>query len=329
MAKLRNISIGKNHYLKPNHIFGRSTSNTDTTIDDKRVSQIHATIRFEGHNWSLIDHSRNGTRVNNKRVNSKTGIRIKKNDRIDFLNDDSAPWILEDDSPPTTFLQATGDECDDITLVDVPVQLNKTNPEALIYSINESEWIASVDGDEKILRNGSLLVLNKNKSWQLNIHKSVLCTIDMDAENKKISKNSTFEFCISADEEHTKLKIIYQNISLDLGERIHHYILLTLARKKIEDYQQGIANESQGWLEIDKLLLMLGVDCYYLNTQIYRIKKQIEKSFGLPIDIFERRTGTKSFPGSIRFSGKSVVIHKEGNKENTTWSNRNHETEEV
>ena len=81
---------------------------------------------------------------------------------------------------------------------------------------------------------------------------------------------------------------------IDLGERTHHYLLLILARKRMED-QQSLAEENEhGWM--DKLLIcqQIGLDENHLNIHIYRFRKQLIKARPITMQlmqIIERRRG--------------------------------------
>jgi hypothetical protein len=102
-------------------------------------------------------------------------------------------------------------------------------------------------------------------------------------------------FQVSLNEEHAYLRIaLGAQPELDLGERVHHYSLLTLARRRMSDAQRGIDASSQGWMAMDQLSHMLGLDPAHLNIQIHRARSQIARALppgaALPA-IVERRRG--------------------------------------
>jgi hypothetical protein len=111
------------------------------------------------------------------------------------------------------------------------------------------------------------------------------------------------QFNISQNEEHCYLTIREKDKNrLNLGERAHHYTLLTLARQRLKDARCGIEQESQGWIEIEKLSKMLGLDVAHINIQIFRARNQIARVYPpgaeLP-GIVERRRGEVRF-GTVR-----------------------------
>ncbi|SFU29600.1 hypothetical protein [Pseudoduganella namucuonensis] len=111
-------------------------------------------------------------------------------------------------------------------------------------------------------------------------------------------------FQVSLNEEHAYLRIaLGARAELDLGERAHHYSLLTLARRRMDDARQGLDPSSQGWIQLDQLSRMLGLDPSHLNIQIHRARSQIARALPdgatLP-DVVERRRGELRL-GSVPF----------------------------
>lgn len=108
-------------------------------------------------------------------------------------------------------------------------------------------------------------------------------------------ERTELRFQVSLNEEHAFLKIALDNrTEVDLGERVHHYSLLTLARRRLDDARQGVDPSSQGWIEVDSLARMLGIDPSHLNIQLFRARCQIARALPpgtqLP-GLIERRRG--------------------------------------
>ena len=132
-----------------------------------------------------------------------------------------------------------------------------------------------------------------------------------------VERSLYFKFKVSADEEHTFLGVENNNQQIDFEERVHHYLLLILARIKIQDQKNGYDPESQGWVEIYDLAKMLGLDIAHINIQIYRARQQINHHFSTGscgFDIFQRRLG------SIRISVNNIDIIRSGSLENSLQS---------
>jgi hypothetical protein len=127
-----------------------------------------------------------------------------------------------------------------------------------------------------------------------------------DTNRCELSENSlprTLSFAVSLDEEHVCVGLSDGQHQLDLGERTHHYTLLTLARLRLADAKRRLDSHTQGWVDIERLAKMLGIEETHLNIQIFRLRKQLAQALPpgsqLP-DLIERRRGSLRF-GSIGF----------------------------
>jgi hypothetical protein len=97
--------------------------------------------------------------------------------------------------------------------------------------------------------------------------------------------NPCFIFKVSADDWHVQLLIQWGTQLLDLGERVHHYVLLLLAREYCQQQQQacqrlngGAALDpmSLGWIEREHLHKMIGDSQAQLNVKLFRAIKQVD-----------------------------------------------------
>lgn len=125
-----------------------------------------------------------------------------------------------------------------------------------------------------------------------------LASLNADCSHTRL-ENLCLNFQISLNEEHTFLSISYGNKQdVDLGERAHHYSLLTLARRRLDDAKNGLDPSSQGWLELAQLSKSLGIEPEHLNIQIFRARTQLLNALPqlahLP-SIIERRRGEVRF----------------------------------
>lgn len=125
-----------------------------------------------------------------------------------------------------------------------------------------------------------------------------LASLSVDCPHTSL-ENLCLNFQISLNEEHTFLSVSYGNKQdVDLGERAHHYSLLTLARRRLDDAKNGLDPSSQGWLELAQLSKSLGIEPEHLNIQIFRARTQLLNALPqlahLP-SIIERRRGEVRF----------------------------------
>jgi hypothetical protein len=118
------------------------------------------------------------------------------------------------------------------------------------------------------------------------------------------SDNVVLHFRVSMNEEHAFMTVCDgAREPVDLGERTHHYCLLTLARRRLLDARAGLDASSQGWVPIDQLCSMLGIEHAYLNILVFRARSQLarvlRRGAGIAA-VVERRRGELRF-GDLRF----------------------------
>ena len=237
-------------------------------------------------------------------------ILVGANNSSSSLTNQLKDYLNKKESIPLIVLTATDDSVHNQQLLDIGVTaiVQKQWPEHDMLKVIKFHNIepknqlkgALTTPDDPILYNKS----PGNSSLQASR------TDDFDC--KQLLENSLFEFNVSADEEHTFLNVDINQQSIDLGERVHHYLLLLLARKRQEDHAQGFDEDSQGWIEISDLQKMLGLDYCHLNILIFRARQQVKKQLRTALcqlDILERRVG------SIRFAGKLCRIIRAGKLE--------------
>lgn len=132
------------------------------------------------------------------------------------------------------------------------------------------------------LTSGMILALD-NQVWQFEI------PAHQQSQSQQ-PRVTSLHFQTSCDEEHIFLSIKNNGKTTDLGERVHHYPLLLLARQYRNDHQAGFDHSSCGWLDVEQLTKMMGIETSVLNVQLHRAKQQIAAI--LPnTHLIERRVG--------------------------------------
>ncbi|MFT5161576.1 MAG: hypothetical protein ACI9FJ_000141 [Alteromonadaceae bacterium] len=128
------------------------------------------------------------------------------------------------------------------------------------------------------LQSGMILALD-NQVWQFELH-----------QGQSFEAVAVLHFQISCDEEHVRLSIKHNDKTTVLGERVHHYPLLLLARQYRQDQQSGFDHTSCGWLDVNRLTKMIGIEAPVLNVQLHRAKQQMSKVTSSK-HFIERRAG--------------------------------------
>ena len=163
---------------------------------------------------------------------------------------------------------------------------DEEHPDTVLYEDEPARWIVEEHGVPRPVQDGDrvqaggvewtiFLPLPYERTWQ-----PVLA--------KDASVGLRFEFTL--DEEFVQLSWLRGEEVSPIPPRTHHYMLLTLARARVADIRQGVAEAEAGWLYSDDLRRMLRLDESSLNVQVYRVRRQLRK--GTSGGIIERRRST-------------------------------------
>lgn len=291
MGMLLNGATGERIVLRANHVFGRNALRSDTHLTDPEVSLMHAAVRWRDGRWIIADHSRNGTLVNGRLLAKGHWEPLRLGQELRFGPGARSAWLVADLAAPGTSLVP-------IDPVQVPIQLGRNNllphpdaPELAIYQAEAGSWMLESQGEARVLADGETLSL-AGCVYRFLVADEVDDT--MGATSSLVSEPPHLSFKLSLDEEHTQLQVRHGSHHADLGERIHHYCLVTLARRRLADAKSGLDPAAQGWLGSAELAKMLGMDVQHLNIQIFRARNQLMSA--LPAvaqlaNIVERRRG--------------------------------------
>ncbi|MEM0999230.1 MAG: FHA domain-containing protein [Bacteroidota bacterium] len=287
---------------------GRLRATSQICIRDHDISRDHAAINWEGDGWYLRDKSRNGTTVGMKYLQHDS-VKLVRGDTIKFGKCQETFWEVLDTSPPACYFQSVFAEEEVMSLTACPGIPNPED-ERVSFFFDQLQWMVERDGDTQTLEHGMIVEI-QGKPWKFIENEDLVIT----RNNASVASQAVFVFRLSLDEERVALKIKMNAFELDLGERVYHHLLLALARKRLADFEMGYDMTELGWAAIEDVTYDLSkefrreVDAYYLNVQIYRLRKQLLESEPLGYmfsNIIERRRG------EIRFAAPHFQIIKEG-----------------
>ena len=310
MGTLLNGATQRRVYLRTEHIFGRSRL-AHTFVGERSASMLHATIRWLGNRWELRDHSRNGMVVDNRPTAPNKPIILKLGTVIDFCGSGLLSWIVDDLAAPGSVLWPLGHDGPVLNLQSFNALPSEEERDVLIYTAPDGGWICQRGAQSQILRDGDEIV-SAGRRWCFLSGAAAEDTLELSRAMVINAANTILHFDVSLDEEHVSLQILSDALAFTLGERSHHYCLLTLARKRIDDAKRGYDENAQGWIGVEILSKMLGVDGSHINIQIFRARKQFAQA--LPVltpafDVVERRRG------EVRFGNWAVRITRGGKQE--------------
>ena len=315
MAYLRNLETSEKLYLFSHHTFGRRLELVDTPLPQAEISKIHAAIEWNGQEWQIRDLGRNGTWLDQAKLNPAENTPLALNQQINFAKLPHYSWVVEDLSPPCNLLVGLNAASPTESLSNYHLLPNTKDPiAALAFSHEQGSWhLEALNPNEpntydynevEIPANGTISI--GKYQWQLFLNAEQAQTLDQQYDQVQ-AENCAFHFEVSLDEEHTLLNLENQHQKISLGERSHHYLLLHLARVKAEHAKQGIDEKSQGWINNEQLSRELGIDVPHINIQIFRARKQISDAFpdmlGLS-ELLQRRRG------SVRFNCPQARVSK-------------------
>lgn len=292
MAILVDARTGQALTLPARCLLGRSSSCT-LRIDDPRVSGEHARISWQEDRWEVRDFgSRNGTFLNDKRLEPSTSVVLSVADRI-ALGDVAVAFSLLDASPPLAqarqlvtgrIVFARGGQ------LALP---SEEDPAVTVMQDAEGRWIVEAQGEARVVLDGEVLKVG-DETFALHLPAPIAPTVDARGEAPDI-RSVGLRFRVSRDEERVEVVVELGHDTRVFAPRAHHYMLLTLARARLRGPQEATLPEpSRGWIAVDELCKMLAVDENKLNVEVYRIRQD----FGAlavqnATTIIERRKGVR------------------------------------
>jgi hypothetical protein len=302
MGLIRDIVSGRSHHLYPENLIGRSPTCT-LRLSDRLVSGQHAAIRWTGAGWSVKDlSSRNGTFVDGVRINPGEESVTRLNARIAFGKEEEG-WELVDESPPVAM--AVPLDGGDPVLIDGDLLAlpSSQQPWATIYRDAEGSWILEgPDGAAAPILNMQTLEI-AGRLWTFTFPEDVRSTVMPDAEAELDDVH--LHYSVSRDEEHVQLEMRFGGRTHDLGARSRHYLLLTLARRRLADLDEGMADASSGWVYQDDLEHDPSMAAQRLNVDVFRIRQQFAEAGVLDAArIIERRPRSRQ----LRIGTRSLTI---------------------
>jgi len=277
--------------LGADQVIGREPASA-LRLDDESVSWRHASVRWTGQAWELQDlGSRNGTFLDGHRIAAGARVLLRMGCQLRF-GEAEGLWRLVDVDPPATALVdlATSERIfafDD--LVAVPQQ---GEPELFISKQANGTWVAEV-GERVWEPQASEVLTVGARQYRFEPGAPVYATTTGRSQQLTPAQMA-LQFLVSRNEEHVEVKIVHGERSIDLRPRAHSYVLLTLARLRVQDQgERALEPASQGWVYQDQLLKMLATTPTQLAVDIYRARKQFsEAGVFEAAQIIERRGTT-------------------------------------
>ncbi len=284
-------------HLRARHLVGRSRM-CNLRIDARAVSGEHAIVWWQDNAWFVKDlGSTNGTFVGGRQLDAGEQGALAPGDRVSFGESEGGFLLAEGSAPAAHAIHA------DTGVTQLVSDGMLALPDADLVEVTVFEgvggtWICERD-DETLPIFDLDHVRAGGGRWQLHLPESQATTWVAQTDGPTL-ETATFRFEVSRDEEYVRLVIEWSGGEIDLGDRAHHYTLLTLARARLEDTESGSDTAETGWVYHDELMRMLAADATKVRVDIYRARKQLLAADVVgAAGVVERRASTKQ----LRFGG--------------------------
>lgn len=309
MALLENTTTGERQVINTIHTIGRSIKNNLHLVDSD-ISKMHGTIFWESDGWYIKDYSRNGTLVN-ERVLHQAIVALDKDYEIQFGEENETIWkLISADAPSSYLVTEYGSRKQYIEFnEDFYIYPDIDNPLVSFYRSSVMTWTMDDGIGTRELENGQRYHIG-DEEWVFVENEPLGDTKDQ----MTVMRDARLDYHVSADEENVAVKIIVNDLEMNLGNQVHNHLLLLLARKKQEDIKKEIGNDDQGWIYTPSLLdalskeLLQNIDTNYFNIMVHRIRSSFKelRPYGyLFANIIERKRG------KLRLNYGNIRIIKE------------------
>jgi len=296
MAILKQLHNQHSITLNAHHLIGRRQPAIDLQLEAPDTSLVHAAIRWNGCEWYIEDLSRNGTWLDQRKLVRNKHYALQPGMTIQFGRASQSTWQVEDLAPPAARLEPIDKLNAPIVLELGAVLPSESDPEVTIFRNSQGNWVCESCDGLTTLEDGHLISAG-TQHWLFRSNRPEQLTRD-DTVPPSHNNSTLAIFNVSQCEEHVSLKLTNGTNEFDLNERIHHYLLLTLARQRLDDIKRGLDQDTQGWVDMSQLTQMLGIEDSHANIQVYRARRQLMKCSpdkGLDVNIVERRSGGLRF----------------------------------
>lgn len=269
------------------HVVGRA-ARCDLLLSSPRVSGEHAVLLWTTR-WEVRDlGSRNGTFVGGRRLGVGE-VAVLPPGAILSFGGPSDSWVLDDAGAPEPMAvwpdgsRATGRS----GMLALP---SVEEPLVTLYQDSAGRWVSESDQGRVPVLDGQTIEVGPT-SCTLRLPEVLPRT---SAGEVRQLADTCLRFTVSHDEEYVRLALVDGSSTLDLGSRAYHYLLLTLARARLDDHGSGVELSAQGWVYQDVLVRQLRVRDALLNNHVHRARTQLsEAGVTDAVELVQRRPSAR------------------------------------
>lgn len=291
---------GRTFTLGPRCLIGRHRA-CDLRVDDPRVSGEHASLHWTDGRWELRDlGSRNGTFFEGRRLGAGERGRLFTGSTF-TLGGMKEEVTLVDAGAPSASARSARSGTVRTALGGLLVLPDDEQPELSVLESSAGRWVVESEEGPRSVTDHAIVIAG-GEAWTLELPNADAPTWQPGALGPTL-ETIRLRLVVSRDEERVEVTVVHGDTTTRLPARSHHYLLVTLARARLQD-RRG-EDEERGWLDRVELCRMLATDVGKLNVDIFRTRKQLV-SLGIhgAAGIIERREGT----GQIRIGTDRVEV---------------------
>ncbi len=295
MALIRHRSSGDRVVLRSRHLVGRSAA-VDTSLQTAGVSGEHAVFTWTGASWELRDlASTNGTFVQGRRIAPGERVVLQPDDDVAFA-DSGDLWVVETTAAPSVV--ATSGEA--LVEGEGPfLALPSLDDPEMVIEQDDDRWVL-VEEDERTALADRQTVVVRNRAWVIGLPTALAATApvgDAGALRAMLTRRlaeTALEFRVSGDEEYLELTVQLAGERHLVPPKAHQYLLLVLARARIEDGADDRPDSERGWVYSSDLRKMLRCSQNQFHVMCHRVRREFE-ALGVAdsTEIIERRTTSR------------------------------------
>jgi len=259
-------------------------------IDHELVSAQHAVVRWTGNEWSVRDlGSRNGTFVEGVRI-THVSRPLQQGSKI-WFGSPEVEWRLADAAAPRPWLISVDDGSSLMIEGEMLALPSFDNPLATVFRDGLGVWHLEQATGARPLGGDDTTFEVGGRTWRFRSSAHLAQTTGAAAEGAETPR---LTFKVTSDEEHVDLSAEVAGQRVELGTSSRYYLLLTLARQRSADREQGLPETSCGWVFQEDLQKALVLGQQHLNIEVFRIRRQLSEK-GLPgaATVIERRVRSR------------------------------------
>ena len=282
---------GRRHVLGADHLIGRDPQ-ADLALNSGAASRRHAAIRWTGQHWEIHDlGSLNGTFVNGQRLAVGDRTHLPCGSTVRFGEDEQEWTMVEVTAPGPALIAVDTGERFQVQAGVIAVPDGET-PALTVHQLADGSYLAEDANVAVPITTGTLLHA-AGKTYRFEAGSGLAPT--MVSRLGPTPDEIALEFAVSSNEEHVDIWLLGEDTRTELRPRVHFYLLLTLARLRLNDQQAGTLPESShGWVDQDVLVRMLATNAQRLALDVYRARRQFsEAGIRDAALLIERRTTSK------------------------------------